>query len=255
MLYPYRASAQKNQVRWQFGVLVPPGSRDEPTPPRTRTAPSRVEARAPRCTCGCGSCRCAPAPSTTPRTTRRELLDAASGTAWDEASRARSTSSSPATRRATRPSTSHLHRGDRRATGRRRPLVRHCCRSSGSTSRPRSSRALRRTCGCGSSVETPPPPARPATAALRARSWPPTPARASPRARSSHNSTRRSGRGASRGCDNRRTWPGARRRAGRRRPRAVLADHPLGPSRRSRRRAPATSTTPPRSTRSSPCAR
>jgi len=25
LLYPYRASAQKNQVRWQWGVLVPPG--------------------------------------------------------------------------------------------------------------------------------------------------------------------------------------------------------------------------------------
>ncbi|MFF3440085.1 hypothetical protein [Streptosporangium sp. NPDC002721] len=25
LLYPYRASAAKNQVRWQFGVLVPPG--------------------------------------------------------------------------------------------------------------------------------------------------------------------------------------------------------------------------------------
>ena len=25
VLYPYRASARKNQVRWQFGVLVPPG--------------------------------------------------------------------------------------------------------------------------------------------------------------------------------------------------------------------------------------
>jgi hypothetical protein len=25
LLYPYRASARKNQVRWQFGVLVPPG--------------------------------------------------------------------------------------------------------------------------------------------------------------------------------------------------------------------------------------
>ena len=26
VLYPYRASAQKNQVRWQFGVLAPPGT-------------------------------------------------------------------------------------------------------------------------------------------------------------------------------------------------------------------------------------
>ena len=24
VLYPYRASARKNQMRWQFGVLAPP---------------------------------------------------------------------------------------------------------------------------------------------------------------------------------------------------------------------------------------
>lgn len=34
VLYPYRASAQKNQIRWQFGVLVPPGH-DEPADNRT----------------------------------------------------------------------------------------------------------------------------------------------------------------------------------------------------------------------------
>ena len=26
LLYPYRASAQKNRVRWQWGVLMPPGT-------------------------------------------------------------------------------------------------------------------------------------------------------------------------------------------------------------------------------------
>ena len=26
LLYPYRASAQKNQLRWQFGVLAPPAA-------------------------------------------------------------------------------------------------------------------------------------------------------------------------------------------------------------------------------------
>jgi hypothetical protein len=33
LLYPYRASAVKNQVRWQFGVFVPPGftATDEPS--------------------------------------------------------------------------------------------------------------------------------------------------------------------------------------------------------------------------------
>ncbi len=34
VLYPYRASAVKNQARWQFGVLTPPGS-DEPTASQT----------------------------------------------------------------------------------------------------------------------------------------------------------------------------------------------------------------------------
>src|ERR687890_355948 len=28
LLYPYRASAQKNQARWQFGILGPPDSAD-----------------------------------------------------------------------------------------------------------------------------------------------------------------------------------------------------------------------------------
>jgi hypothetical protein len=31
LLYPYRASAQKNQLRWQFGVLMPPGYDAEPS--------------------------------------------------------------------------------------------------------------------------------------------------------------------------------------------------------------------------------
>ena len=28
LLYPYRASSQKNQARWQFGILGPPGAAD-----------------------------------------------------------------------------------------------------------------------------------------------------------------------------------------------------------------------------------
>src|SRR3954453_6922961 len=28
LLYPYRATSSKNQVRWQFGVLGPPGASD-----------------------------------------------------------------------------------------------------------------------------------------------------------------------------------------------------------------------------------
>jgi hypothetical protein len=35
LLYPYRASAQKNRLRWQFGVLTPPGFADEPDRSRT----------------------------------------------------------------------------------------------------------------------------------------------------------------------------------------------------------------------------
>jgi hypothetical protein len=31
LLYPYRASATKNQLRWQFGVLMPPGYAEEPS--------------------------------------------------------------------------------------------------------------------------------------------------------------------------------------------------------------------------------
>ena len=31
LLYPYRASATKNQLRWQFGVLMPPGYAGEPS--------------------------------------------------------------------------------------------------------------------------------------------------------------------------------------------------------------------------------
>ena len=35
LLYPYRASAQKNRLRWQFGVLTPSGFPDEPDRSRT----------------------------------------------------------------------------------------------------------------------------------------------------------------------------------------------------------------------------
>ncbi len=37
LLYPYRASAQKNQLRWQWGVLTPPGYPGEPAASRTET--------------------------------------------------------------------------------------------------------------------------------------------------------------------------------------------------------------------------
>ncbi|MER5388890.1 hypothetical protein [Saccharopolyspora sp. NPDC002686] len=35
LLYPYRASAVKNRMRWQFGVLAPPGEQSEPSSART----------------------------------------------------------------------------------------------------------------------------------------------------------------------------------------------------------------------------
>jgi len=35
LLYPYRASAQKNRLRWQFGVLTPPADTSEPARNRT----------------------------------------------------------------------------------------------------------------------------------------------------------------------------------------------------------------------------
>src|SRR6185369_15678159 len=37
LLYPYRASAQKNRLRWQFGVLTPSSDGTEPTRSRTET--------------------------------------------------------------------------------------------------------------------------------------------------------------------------------------------------------------------------
>ena len=51
MLYPYRASAQKNQMRWQFGVLAPrayaeaTGSERVDVPDRVRRRPGRRPAR------------------------------------------------------------------------------------------------------------------------------------------------------------------------------------------------------------------
>jgi hypothetical protein len=35
LLYPYRATSQKNQLRWQFGVLMPPGYPDEASTAQT----------------------------------------------------------------------------------------------------------------------------------------------------------------------------------------------------------------------------
>ena len=35
LLYPYRASSDKNRARWQFGVLGPPGAADRGSASRT----------------------------------------------------------------------------------------------------------------------------------------------------------------------------------------------------------------------------
>jgi len=41
LLYPYRASAQKNQERFQFGVLMPPGyAQVDPNEPSARPSAS-----------------------------------------------------------------------------------------------------------------------------------------------------------------------------------------------------------------------
>jgi hypothetical protein len=45
LLYPYRASAQKNRLRWQFGVLTPPGFGDEPDRSRTEVLLERRSTR------------------------------------------------------------------------------------------------------------------------------------------------------------------------------------------------------------------
>ena len=44
ILYPYRASAQKNRSRWQFGVLMPPATR---RPIRRRPRPRGPNASSP----------------------------------------------------------------------------------------------------------------------------------------------------------------------------------------------------------------
>ena len=65
VLYPYRASAAKNQVRWQYGVLAPgPTARPTATSAgRCRPSASSSSGSRPRSTCGSGSSRCRPAPS------------------------------------------------------------------------------------------------------------------------------------------------------------------------------------------------
>ncbi|AQA26166.1 hypothetical protein BTZ20_3066 [Rhodococcus sp. MTM3W5.2] len=47
LLYPYRASSRKNQSRWQFGVLGPPGRRRQASA-RSRRCPRSACCRAAR---------------------------------------------------------------------------------------------------------------------------------------------------------------------------------------------------------------
>ena len=53
VLYPYRASARKNQLRWQFGVLVPPAVAAADGSERC-VDPDRGAARTPRAPPGLG---------------------------------------------------------------------------------------------------------------------------------------------------------------------------------------------------------
>ena len=68
VLYPYRASSAKNQVRWQWGVLMPPDVAG-PRPLRAVVEPHRPRrGRQRRRACGprCASSRCSAGTSRTP---------------------------------------------------------------------------------------------------------------------------------------------------------------------------------------------
>ena len=58
LLYPYRASAQKNRLRWQFGVLT------------RRASPTNPTTRAPRCCSSAGPARCSPRAAAVPAPAR-----------------------------------------------------------------------------------------------------------------------------------------------------------------------------------------
>lgn len=63
VLYPYRASAAKNQLRWQFGVLVPPAwtattGNTPSSAPSVCWSPARATASTPNCaSCTSGGAR------------------------------------------------------------------------------------------------------------------------------------------------------------------------------------------------------
>ena len=79
LLYPYRASAQKNQVRWQWGVLVPQGygtDSGETSANRTECLLElREDAPTRSCTCGCATCTWNGAPCSTQAGRPLDALD------------------------------------------------------------------------------------------------------------------------------------------------------------------------------------
>ena len=76
ILYPYRASAQKNRSRWQFGVVMPPGY--------AAADPSETSFTRAECVLEHSGQPCRPGPAAVPAgpaADRRQL----GGQSWDEA--------------------------------------------------------------------------------------------------------------------------------------------------------------------------
>ncbi|MEK6439524.1 hypothetical protein [Pseudonocardia sp. T1-2H] len=71
LLYPYRATSGKNQVRWQFGVLAPEGAAAAGLGEESGLAMQTLlsPGRAPRCRSRCGACSCRHAVSSRPAPT------------------------------------------------------------------------------------------------------------------------------------------------------------------------------------------
>ena len=77
ILYPYRASAQKNRSRWQFGVVMAPGYAAADRV-RDQLHPGRVRARAQRPARG-------PGPAAVPAGPAADRTDSSAAGSWDEA--------------------------------------------------------------------------------------------------------------------------------------------------------------------------
>ena len=160
LLYPYRASAQKNRLRWQFGVLTPPGFARRARPLAHRGA-ARTPGRRRRCTCGCGSCSCGPAPCTTP--TAGPSTSWSSGgerhVPWDEGvprevDAVLAVDEPGEQHRLLRPARGAHHRAGRRRP-RRAPLL--AAAPAGSSSPPSRCPGPTTCCGCASTSSTTPP--------------------------------------------------------------------------------------------------